>query len=93
MYLVGIQMVNASVDDVMMKYVSFYSNSYNPPALYQTRATGTTISWLSQAGLDCYLDGQAFLILQRKTLALLAAQQHMDGLAGRLNLTQAIRER
>jgi hypothetical protein len=32
----------------------------------------STISWLSQARLDCYLHGQAFLILQRKMHALLA---------------------
>ena len=41
-----------------------------------------TISWLSRARLDCYPHGQAFLKLQRKTLALLVAQQ----LIGRYSL-------
>jgi hypothetical protein len=48
----------------------------HPPAL------GATISWLFQARLDCFLHGQAFLILQRETLALLAAQQLIGKLAG-----------
>jgi hypothetical protein len=48
------------------------------PAIYQTHAKGITISWLSIEQFDCYLHGQAFLKLQRKTLALLAAQWLMD---------------
>jgi len=47
-------------------------------AINQPTASGATISWLSQAHLDCYLHGQAFLILQHKTLAFLAAQQSLD---------------
>jgi hypothetical protein len=37
-----------------------------------------TISWLSLAHLVCYLHGQEFLILQHKTLTLLADQQFLD---------------
>jgi len=43
----------------------------------QPTASGATISWLSQAHLDCYPLGQTFLILQRKTLTLLVTQQLM----------------
>ena len=50
-------------------------------SIYQTPAMAATISWLSLAPLDCYLHGQEFLILQRDTLALLADQQSMGGLA------------
>jgi hypothetical protein len=46
--------------------------------IFQTLAKGATISWLFLAHLDCYLHGQAFLILQHKTLAFLAAQQSLD---------------
>ena len=56
-------------------------------AIHQTHAMDATISWLSLARLDCYPHGQSFLILQRKTLALLAAQQIMGGqLQGRVGL-------
>jgi hypothetical protein len=51
-------------------------------AINHPTALGATISWLSQAHLDCYRHGQAFLILQRETLALLAAQQLIGELAG-----------
>jgi len=40
-----------------------------------------TISWLSLARMDCYLHGQSFLTLKRKTHALLVAQRFMSGLA------------
>jgi hypothetical protein len=42
--------------------------------LYFLSPWETTISWLSPACLDCYLHGQAFLILQHKTLSLLVDQ-------------------
>jgi len=48
-----------------------------PLAIYQTHVMAATTFWLSPARLDCYLHGQAFLILQRKKLVLLAAQQLM----------------
>ena len=53
----------------------YWTTLMTTPAIYQTHTMGATISWLSQARLDCYLHGQAFPILQRKTLALLSADR------------------
>gem|GEM_PF-2812987 len=35
------------------------------PAIYQTHAMGATISWLSQARLDCYLHEHGFMAATR----------------------------
>jgi len=47
-------------------------------AINQPTASGATISWLFQVCLDCYPHGQVFLIVKRKSLAFLAAQQSLD---------------
>jgi hypothetical protein len=51
---------------------------YIPLSIYQPHAMDGTITWLSPMRLHHYLPGQAFLILQHKTIALLAAQQSLD---------------
>jgi hypothetical protein len=78
MRLFGIQMENAIAYKITMKCIFFTATLIIPLAIYQTHAMDGTISWLSLAHLVCYLHGQEFLILQHKTLTLLADQQFLD---------------
>ena len=64
-----------------LDFIVIYLSISNPSfalIIYQTHAMDGTISWLSLAHLVCYLHGQEFLILQHKTLTLLADQQFLD---------------